>query len=340
MYPPPLLITCCAFHPISTFEHARYPNALYPQINALRGEVAERTQIQQRMHSDILNLERNNAMLLSDNGMLQQRAAQGEAAERDLRQTQWRVDAMEQELRGAAATIEHQQQALRRAGQISAATAAHAVNIPPPLPPSQSQATAAVSQYQPPAMLPTNPHSAYSYQGGGGSIDNSLGSNSIISSGNRSLASLVGNKGPPAQSCDSTGGSGFSGENRSGQSSANQQRPIVSHASHSTQQPSAISPASSARASRGSGVGNESSSLASLLHSRNRGDGDHPSGTGWASGGGGGAGIPIVGKSPFANEWTSAQLTGRFDDLDRQLTALMREKTSLSEEGERSVSLG
>lgn len=44
-------------------------------------------------------------------------------------------------------------------------------------------------------------------------------------------------------------------------------------------------------------------------------------------------------RSPFATEATSALINQRFDNLDRVLTTLMTEKTTLQDEAERYISI-
>lgn len=87
-------------------------------------------------------------------------------------------------------------------------------------------------------------------------------------------------------------------------------------------------PASGPGSGSGSGSGAGPKSLSSLL-------GDVvPSAPTFVPGarrGVGSAATPV----PFATEHSSAALSSAFEQLDRQLTELMREKTSLSEENEK-----
>jgi TolA-binding protein len=321
----------------------------FVQVRGLQNEVSERMQAFNRLNADVASLEHRNAALLTENSSLRDQALRCESAERDLHHANWRITTMETQLRDANAEHSYrisqlQQQLQQQQAQAAQAQAQHnhhmhqqqqqqqyhqpsllniaaapapvpsysAPYVPPP--PAPSSASAA---YRAPAAMPPPPY-------GSGSSNRFPPANaaapahgSAAAAAPRSLADMVGK---PSTGGSAGGGNQYaldSGNNYNNSSSSNNNSRW----------------SSGGGGIGGSGAGGEGgNSLAKMLNRKT--SGAYP-GEGSSGNGHGHAPFATAGSSPFANDLTSATINRKFDDLDRQLTSLMTEKTNLQEESER-----
>lgn len=318
------------------------------QVNSLKREVADRTQQHNHLNANIGALERSTALLNADISSLQPQAARAEALDRELHQTKWRVTCLEKELQDATADFKFRiAQAQQAAAMNSAMNSMY--NAPPP--PAQRLTAAPVPTYHPPYVPPApppaqllpsrsqppppqpayNPYNSYtdssSNSNNGGYQNNNQSSNYQASGARGSQGNYPGSVPSLAALAASTG---FGASNNTNHSHNSSNPSMGNYRPASGGMPSSSGPPSPPRRS----------ASAPRNHTLAHGQQGHSQGQGQqmqvvdstAS-----APFGTASKSPFANEVTSAQINHVFDELDRRLTSLMTEKTTLQDESERCV---
>jgi hypothetical protein len=277
----------------------------------LKHEVSNHLKNYNHLSSDFKLAERNVTMLTADKTALQQQVLRIEVLERELHQAKWQVTSMEQQLRDSTADANFRlsqaqtqiQQAQSQAQQV------------------QAQAQAQIQQAQAQVQAQVQAHNRAM------SSSNNIAANMplpmpmsmpIMAAAPMPTYSPAYVPPPPAPSRHnppaqyngyqppaSTYGSGYSAP-----ASTHYTAPSYSGYPAATAAPPGHTPSSLGHRRTSSSAGPVVDSTASA-----------PFGT--------------ASKSPFANEVTSAQINHVFDDLDRNLTLLMTEKTNLQDESEK-----
>jgi hypothetical protein len=250
------------------------------------------------------------------------------------------------ELTGANESLRHQYQQLQQQLHQQAAASgagAYAYSLPPVPPPYVpapvpfvSSASSVSSAYAPP---PAQPIQAAPARHGPATSSGTIKSNSGSSAeGSKSLAAL-GHGALNRHTSDNLSTNSMS--SFANQSSSHAAHVVHAHP-HNTVHPTTHGTATASRPkSLGAIVGNNSSLVNSSVTGHSLGDGSGAAATPGSSITGSsrrqsmGHNSLSVGISPFATDHTSINLNQNFDQLDRQLTELMQEKTSLHEENER-----
>ena len=305
---------------------------LEEQLQALRQDLNDRVQVIGRMNNELMGLRQ-------DSNAVQQRAASsGEQLGRELQQAQQLISSLERELRDT------------REGMTRRGTQNPTGGNPSSMPASSSLAThpyhssidahsSARSSFN--DGYNANIESSNHYRNMNSSADTSHKRSSSATS----LASVVTTRGP------STG--------RSSESSTcyDPLRP-ADHAFRSPHQSayahsnSATTTASDPRTSSSMSVAyhadqpfgiDKSTSLSSLIDSRRASSmgsaSRHAVSSSYSDAATAQYAMNSAVRSPFATEATSALINQRFDNLDRVLTTLMTEKTTLQDEAERYISI-
>lgn len=277
------------------------------QVSALKNETHNLTQNYNRLNTDFKLAERNNSILTADKATLQQQAGRVEGLERELHQAKWQVTNLEQQLQSQTADSNFRlAQAQSQIQQVQAQAQAqvqqvHAQAHAAQQAAQQAQSRALSMPLPMPMSMPPPPQPMPTY------------SPAYVPPPPQPARSN-----PPAQyggyQPSPSYGSSYSGNTSSAPSlsslaassgfnpSANYNTPAYSNSAY----PSSSSGSAHKRAASNPVVDSTVSA---------------PFGT--------------AGKSPFANEVTSAQINHVFDDLDRRLTSMMTEKTALQDESER-----
>jgi hypothetical protein len=309
------------------------------------------TQTNNRLTADAATAERTSAALKAEVLQLQAQAARAESIDRELHQAKWRVSQLEGEVRDTSGDLTYRltqaQSQLNQAQQQAAQYQQQASQLQAQLVHTQQQLGQAQQQlrslssmqnsaaaYAPPPMPAPAPYIVPTYipPPAPAPIPASLprsGSTGRLSS-NRPLMVDAN----PAHGRSASGGAFPAYDPNSYQSSYPSAAPSISLAAHASSNPYA-----SVSHSHG-GTGNG-------LPGSHAYGGQSSSGSGRrGAGAGGGLTSTIIDstasapfgtarKSPFANDVTSAHINLAFDSLERQLTVLTSEKTSLQEESER-----
>lgn len=281
-------------------------------MSALKNETHNLTQNYNRLNTDFKMAERNVALLTADKTTLQQQAGRVEGLERELHQAKWQVTNLEQQLQSQVADLnfrltQAQSQAQQAHAQVQQVQAQAQAQVQQVHAQAQAQAQQAQSRAlsmplpMPMSMPPPQPMPTYSpaYVPPPPPVRNN----------------------PPAQQY---GGYQLA---PSYNSNYNNSAPSLSALAAST----GFNAASSYSAPYGGYPGSSSSSSGNPNSAHKRAA-SNPVVDSTAS-----APFGTAGKSPFANEVTSAQINHVFDDLDRRLTSMMTEKTTLQDESERYI---
>jgi hypothetical protein len=240
------------------------------------------------------------ANLTAENAALRSQCLEGEGATNQLRQVQFQLSVLQRENQFLVATqLQLQQQLQQQQVQLLNSARNSGTQIVAPIPP-----------------LPTFNASAYSAPYEVASSSTGRVASKPASKPAYSLADLAGDSNSYRTADPTKSLASLVGASRNNQSTQNN----TYNQSNQYSQPAYSSPPTR--------HGNGSSSLSSLLQNR-------------GSGGGGGVGAypgapsTALSNSPFANDLTSAQINHTFDEMERRLTVMMTEKTTLNEEGER-----
>lgn len=304
---------------------------LEEQLHLARGELAEKSQIMGKMNEDLVALDRNLQQSHSQNMDLKQRVGMLEMVDRDLQNARYRISSLEGENNDLINEVGRLRSQLQLSSGYSSSRpnsssylppsslpsqTAHSANYshhhvppPPPVAPAPSQYTSNnyhYNEYSRPAPAPPAVGMVDKYQLETNSDDSRPNSNRSTP---KSLSNTLGDVENLRRSVSSNPyGGGYQ------QQQQQQADPVGARNRDSL-----------GAVLSGNAVGNNGSSLASLLQSKKQ----VPN----APVGGGTNRRP--GDTPFATEKTSREIMVNYEIMERELTQFMTEKTSLQEESEK-----
>lgn len=307
------------------------------QALLMKNECLDKNQHIGRLTSDLQSMDRNLNGVLSENGALKQRVATLEMSERELSQARYHISTLENDYRNLQTELSQLRGQMQQStGSSYSVPRAPYQPPPPPMPihtpyqppqPPQSYSSYEPSSYSREREPASSSSRSGTYSSGGryGAGDDYASNNSYSSynapkenkpsAGGSSLASIVG------------GGPGKTAKSLS--SALGDMSEIRKSMNNYDSYSSAPMPKS-----------NESSSLGNLIQGKNK-YGDEPISASITGEGKRKSLGQVVGgnnaSTPFATDRTASELMSNFDTMERDLTRLMTEKTSLSDESERYV---